>query len=430
MRDYIGKTVAQYRVSSLQGMGGMALVYRAYDLHLDRDVVIKLIRADAIAEEHHERIMHRFEREARAHAGFSHPNIVPVYDYGELDGIPYLVMAYLPGGTLKDKIGRPVNFQSAIHYIKPVADALSYAHKLGVVHRDVKPSNILISSEDRPALTDFGIAQLLEVDEKTLTGTGLGVGTPEYMAPEQWMGKSCEASDQYALGVVFYELITGQRPYQADTPVGFALQQKRGPLIPPSDVVQHIPGCFENVILQMLSYDPANRYRDMEEVSLALGDLEKWIKHNHDLPISQEKQNNKEKSSSNTTQSLIHQNERINKTGKLSKNKNHDDKLSSTHRKKKRNWVIGIVFSCLILLSVILILWKRDGASFQAAVQPTLISSVNTPEPSLIPTLASATPLIHRYFDTNPDCSTIIHAINNQHPYTCGRINRLRTARG
>lgn len=384
MRDYVGMTIAQYRVSCLQGMGGMALVYRAYDLHLDRDVVVKLIRADAIAEEHHERIMNRFEREARAHAGFSHPNIVPVYDYGELDGIPYLVMAYLSGGTLKDRVGEPVHFQSAIHYIKPVADALSYAHKLGVVHRDVKPSNILLSSEDRPALTDFGIADLLEVDETTLTGTGLGVGTPEYMAPEQWMGKSCEASDQYGLGVVLYELITAQKPFQADTPVGLALQQKTDPLIPPSKIVQYIPGCVENVILKMLSFDPNDRYRDMEEASLALGDLEKWIKHNHALPVTQENRNNKEEVLSKT-QNLIVNTKQNNKKRKFSNNKKHNEEVSSALTKKKRNWVIGMVFGCLFLLSIILALWKRDANGFQADVQPTLLSSVATPEPSPMP---------------------------------------------
>jgi serine/threonine-protein kinase len=144
-----------------------------------------------------------------------------------------------------------------------VADALSYAHELGVIHRDIKPSNILFDAKDQPILTDFGIAKILETDEATLTGTGLGVGTPEYMAPEQWRGQAFPATDQYALGVVLYELITGQKPYMADTPAAVAIMQATEPLCRPNTLIPGIPDSVEKLLFKALANNPHDRYEDM-----------------------------------------------------------------------------------------------------------------------------------------------------------------------
>jgi serine/threonine protein kinase len=206
-------------------------------------------------------------------AKFSHPNIVPVHDFGEVDGSPYLVMEYIPGGTLKDKTGQPVPLETALSWIIPIADALAYAHEFGVIHRDVKPSNILFDQKGRPILTDFGIAKVLETTEATLTGTGLGVGTPEYMAPEQWQGEVSEASDQYSLGVVFYEVLTGLKPYTAETPVAVALKQMSEPLQRPSEIVQGIPETVEKVLYKALSLNPHDRYESMHDFHTALSGL-------------------------------------------------------------------------------------------------------------------------------------------------------------
>jgi eukaryotic-like serine/threonine-protein kinase len=241
----IGKEINHYRLIKQQGIGGMAIVYHAYDARLERDIAIKLIRTQAIPAQQHERLMNRFQREAKAQAQFNHPNIVPVYDYGVHEGMPYLVMEYIPGGTLKERIKGPVDVQQAVAWVLPIADALAYAHKQGIIHRDVKPSNILITQDNKPLLTDFGIAKVLEANEGTLTATGMGVGTPEYMAPEQWRGQTSEATDQYALGVVLYELLTGHKPFTAETPVGIALKQKNDPLKPPSELVSGIPDGVE-----------------------------------------------------------------------------------------------------------------------------------------------------------------------------------------
>jgi serine/threonine-protein kinase len=151
-----------------------------------------------------------------------------------------------------------------------VADALRYAHDRNIIHRDVKPSNILFDEEDRPLLTDFGIAKILETDEATLTGTGMGVGTPEYMAPEQWQGKTSAATDQYALGVVLYELITGRKPYSADTPAAVAIMQATEPLQAPSKIVGGITETVEKVLYKALARNPEDRYKNMEEFVLAL----------------------------------------------------------------------------------------------------------------------------------------------------------------
>lgn len=141
-------------------------------------------------------------------AHFSHPNIVPAFDYGEYDGTPHLILACVTGGTLKDRFVVAMSVKQALEILVPISDVVAYAHSIGVLHRDIKPSNILFSEEGTPMLTDFGIAKLLETTETNLTGTGLTVGTPEYMAPEQLQGKATQASDQYALGIVLYELVT------------------------------------------------------------------------------------------------------------------------------------------------------------------------------------------------------------------------------
>lgn len=270
MQNYVGKQIDRYRVIEKLGTGGMAVVYKAFDTRLEREVALKLIRTDEIPASQHERLMKRFEREAKAQARFSHPNIVPVHDYGEVDGSPYIVMAYVPGGTLKQKTGKPINVQTALDWLIPIADALAYAHELGVVHRDIKPSNILFDQKGRPMLADFGVAKVLESNEATLTGTGMGVGTPEYMAPEQWQGKVSEASDQYALGVVLYELITGQKPFTADTPAAIILMQANDPLIAPSKLVRDIPEGLEKVLYMALASRPEDRYENMASFKKAL----------------------------------------------------------------------------------------------------------------------------------------------------------------
>ena len=270
MQNYIGKQIDRYRIIERLGMGGMAVVYKAYDVRLEREVALKLIRTEAIPQEQHERLLKRFEREAKAMARFAHPNIVPVFDYGEVDGRPYLVMAYLPGETLKARLDGPMPVKEALQIVIPIADALRYAHQMGIIHRDVKPSNVLFDGEGRPLLTDFGIAKILETDEATLTGTGLGVGTPEYMAPEQWQGKVCEATDQYALGVVLYELLTGEKPFSADTPAAVAIIQSSEPLRRPGALNSEIPDWLDKFLYKALARDPRDRFEDMAALGIVL----------------------------------------------------------------------------------------------------------------------------------------------------------------
>ncbi|MBG0785467.1 MAG: SUMF1/EgtB/PvdO family nonheme iron enzyme [Anaerolineaceae bacterium] len=269
--DYSGQRFEHYQLIARLGQGGMATVYRAYDTRLERDVAIKVVRKESIPPEQLERILKRFEREAKALAKFIHPNIVPVHDYGEFQGAPFLVMAYLPGGTLKEQIGQPLPVQTALNTVIPIAGALSYAHQRGVIHRDVKPSNILTTEDGALMLSDFGIAQMLEEATTQLTATGMGVGTPEYMAPEQWLGKATAASDQYALGVVLFELLTGQKPYSAETPLAVALKVMSEPLPRPSDLAPEIPDEVEKVLYKVLARDPQDRYEDMEALRKALG---------------------------------------------------------------------------------------------------------------------------------------------------------------
>jgi serine/threonine protein kinase len=202
----------------------MATVYKARDTRLDRDVALKLIRRSAFPPEMLENILARFEREAKSLARLSHPNIVTVHDYGEHDGAPYLVLELCTGGDLRQLLhGKPMDWQESVQLILPIGRALRAAHQAGVIHRDVKPSNVLFANGGEPKLSDFGIAKILETNEAaTLTGTGVGVGTPGYMAPEHAAGGDpTPAWDLYGLGVTLRQLLTGVRPFADRTPPDF-----------------------------------------------------------------------------------------------------------------------------------------------------------------------------------------------------------------
>jgi len=264
MSALIGQKFDRYQILELLGEGGMATVYKAYDTRLEREVAIKIIRREAFPPDQLDMILKRFEREAKALGRFSHPNIVGVIDYGEYAGAPYLVMVYFSGGTLKEKLGKPIPWRDAVKMILPIAHALEYVHDHHIINRDVKPSNILLTEKGQPMLTDFGLVKLFEgKDATSLTASGSGIGTPDYMAPEQWGGETSPQSDQYSLGVVLYEMVTGHRPYVADTPVGVLLKQVSEALPFPKDYVPDLPQNVESVLLKTLARKPEDRYPDM-----------------------------------------------------------------------------------------------------------------------------------------------------------------------
>ena len=280
MNDLSGQSIGRYHIIEPLGEGGMAVVYKAYDTRLECDVAVKFIRTDQLAPAVLERTLKRFEREAKSVAQLTHPNIVKVTDYGEHEGVPYLVMAYYPEGTLKERMIGPVGYGEAARLLVPIARGLEYAHGRNVVHRDVKPSNILMTESGEPMLTDFGIAKILDLkDGQTLTAAGMGVGTPEYMAPEQGMGSDVDGrADIYALGIVFYELITGRTPYKANTPMAVLLQSINDPLPRPSEFVKGIPKQVEQVLYKALAKNPKDRYANMREFVRVLEDLGKNAK--------------------------------------------------------------------------------------------------------------------------------------------------------
>ena len=263
-----GAYLGRYQVIEQLGRGGMATVYKAFDTQLERYVAIKVLLQNQASSE---QFLARFQREAKTLAMLSHPHIVKVLDYGEYESMPFLVMEYLPGGNLTTYIPRPfpLHWRKAAQMLVPIATALHHAHLNGVIHRDVKPSNILLTSTGQPMLSDFGIAKILQFHETIeLTHSGVGIGTPEYMAPEQGTGVEVDFRvDIYSLGVVFYELITGRRPYTADTPLGVLLKQHSEPIPQPSLYLPDLPEDVERFIFKMMSKDPDQRYRSMNEVA-------------------------------------------------------------------------------------------------------------------------------------------------------------------
>jgi len=255
----IGKVFEdRYEVLRKIGSGGMADVYLAHDRLLGRPVALKILSARYATDE---QFVERFRREASAAAGLNHPNIVQIYDRGEAEGTYYIAMEYLEGRPLKEIIRKyaPLSPELILSISIQIVEALRFAHRRHVIHRDIKPQNIIVDNEGRVKVTDFGIARA--GNAATMTEAGSILGTAHYLSPEQAQGKPVEpASDLYSLGVVMYEMATGRLPFEGDNPVTIAMQHVHEPPVPPRSIVPDIPENLEAIILRALSKDPAQRY--------------------------------------------------------------------------------------------------------------------------------------------------------------------------
>ncbi len=269
MSSLIGQRLGQYEIVSLLGAGGMAYVYRARQTSIKRDVAVKVIKADLTDTPESAMFLTRFEREAQAVASLSHPHILKIFDYGQESGRVYLVMELLTGGSLANLIRqRPLTVLEVLRVLQQIGSALDYAHSRTIIHRDMKPQNVLLDEQGNAFLTDFGIAKLLS--EANLTQSGIAMGTPAYMAPEQWQGQTIDGrADIYALGIMCYEMLTGTPPYVADTP--FALMHKHFYESPPTLNLSRpdLPTAFSDVIAKAVAKSPDDRFTTAAQMTAA-----------------------------------------------------------------------------------------------------------------------------------------------------------------
>ena len=286
MDQYIGKLLDnRYEIMEQIGMGGMARVFRALDHRLNRQVAVKILRED-LAED--AELRRRFHEEAQAVAMLSHPNIVAVYDVSRSSDLEYIVMELIDGITLKQymqKKGNKLNWREALHFITQIVKALGHAHSRGIIHRDIKPHNIMVLRDGSVKVADFGIARVASGGHSTLTQEALG--SVHYISPEQARGSHIDArSDLYSAGVVLYEMITGRLPFEGDTPVSVAIQHINSIPLSPREIDPAIPEALEAITMKAMAPDPDNRYLSADDM---LADLEEFRKNpniNFDYNVS------------------------------------------------------------------------------------------------------------------------------------------------
>jgi len=265
--DLVGTTLGNYQIIQEIGRGGMAVVYKAFQPSLRRYVALKVLPEYLQIDPE---FVARFQREARAAAQLSHPNVVTIYDVGEQAGVHYIAMEYLEGGSLLDRLSRGVfSLDEALQIVEQVGSALDFAHSRGLIHRDIKPANILFSADNRPKVTDFGIARAGDTSRLTRAGTMLG--TPDYMSPEQAEGGPVDHhTDLYALGVILYEMLTGRVPFHADTPHAILYALIHRPPQPPRQLRPDLSPAVEAVLLKALAKQPNERFQRGADMIAAL----------------------------------------------------------------------------------------------------------------------------------------------------------------
>ena len=263
----------RYELLERIGEGGMSVVYKAKDKLLNRFVAIKILKPEFIGDH---KFIDSFRRESQAAASLSHPNIVNIYDVGKEGNIHYIVMELIEGRALSDYIKEqgPMPYPKVIAISKQIAAALSFAHKNHIIHRDVKPHNIMMTPNGTAKITDFGIAKA--VNAATIVDSTDGIiGSVHYFSPEQARGGYVdEKSDIYSLGIVMYEMLTGNVPFDGDNPVNIALMHINGEMTPPSDLVSGIPPALEHIVMKCTDKYPVNRYASADELIEALNNLE------------------------------------------------------------------------------------------------------------------------------------------------------------
>ena len=399
MADLIGNDIKHYRIMELLSQGNTAAVYQASDTRFERDVAIKIIQLGAFTAPVRDQVIKRFEHELKSLAKLEQPNIIPIYDYGEYNGSPYLVMRYLAGGSLKKQVGNPMPYLQVCHLLLPIIQALIYAHSQNIIHRNIKPANILFTDEGVPILSDFGMSGILDGDkDNALTNAYVGKDAPEYMAPEQWENQISPRVDIYALGVIFFELVAGRKPYAADTAAAVHRMQLVEPLPPASQFISGLPLAVELVINKALARDPKDRYQSMAELFSAVEKLSlpedasdnSWTNPFSEYPILDIKPPVK-------PPEPVHPEEKIEKEDQPSAptelpalpigNQTQDD------RKKKQRLAVyvGVPLVIAVLLIVLvcstLLIGYMTGAFVHTEIPTLNIISYQTPTVTMVPTI-------------------------------------------
>jgi serine/threonine protein kinase len=356
----VGETIGPYTLMEQLGQGGMATVFKAYHATLDRYVAIKVLHLAFMEDAN---FLERFRREAKAVARLEHPNIVPIYDFSEHEGRPFLVMKYIEGETLKARLrDSTLAIEETLRISKAIGSALDYAHTQGILHRDVKPSNVLLASDGNIYLADYGLARMAESGDASLT-TEHVLGTPQYMSPEQALGSSGldGRTDIYSFGVLLYEMVTGRVPFNADTPFAIIHDHIYSPLPLPREINPSVSEDVERVLLKALAKNKNDRYQTM---AAFIGAYEKAITSpgggtiSHPVPAYQ-------------PPSPV-------ATRKNEKSKN------------KRKWwliiplgLIGIVFGCYLALVLLGAILEFTGHSSTSDLEPYMAEMLETPSSAI-----------------------------------------------